>query len=212
MRVLIAGANGKIGHHLIKQMVLSGHRVRAMVRNSAQTPTMQYLGADETVLGNLEENCAGALVDCDAVIFTAGSGPHTGPEKTVDVDQDGAMRLIESAKASGIKRFVMVSSMGADDPEQGPEKIRHYLRAKQKADEHLRASGLTFTIVRPGPLSQDAGTGKVEVADKLNHRGKIPREDVAAVLLACLDLENTYNRLFEVLAGDKSVVEALNAL
>jgi uncharacterized protein YbjT (DUF2867 family) len=212
MRVLIAGANGKIGHHLVRQMAASEHRALAMVRDSAQTPTMQRLGAWETVLGNLEEDCTGAMRDCDAVIFTAGSGPHTGPEKTVDVDQDGAIRLIDCAKVAGVRRFIMVSSMRAEDPEQGPEKIRHYLRAKRNADEHLRNSGLTYTIVRPGPLSEEAGSGKVEVAERLDRSGKIPREDVATVLVTVLDAGNTENRTFDVLSGETPVSEAIDKL
>lgn len=212
MRVLIAGAHGKIGQQLVRQMVRSTHRCRAMVRDGAQTPTMQGLGADETVLGDLEQDCSSAVVDCDAVIFTAGSGPHTGPDKTTAVDELGAKRLIDSARAAGAKHFLMVSSLGADDPGRGPAKLQHYLRAKHNADEHLRNSGLTYTIVRPGPLTQADGTGKIQVAEQLNRSGEIPRQDVAAVLVACLDQKNTRNRIFDVLAGDLPVTEALKQL
>lgn len=212
MRVLIAGAHGKIGQQVVRQMDRSTHCCRAMVRDAAQTPTMQGLGAHETVLGDLEQDCSSVLVDCDAVIFTAGSGPHTGSDKTTAVDELGAKRLADSARAAGVKRFLMVSSMGAGDPAQGPTKLQHYLRAKHNADEHLRSSGLTYTIVRPGPLTQAPGTGKIQVAEQLNWSGEIPRPDVAAVLVACLDLENTQNRIFGVLAGDLPVSEALKHL
>lgn len=212
MRVLIAGANGKIGHHLIKKMAHSPHQAVAMVRDPDQAQALRQLGAPETVLGDLERDCSEQLRGCDAVVFTAGSGPHTGPDKTIDVDQDGAMRLIDSAKAVGVKRFVMVSAMRAEEPDKGPEKIRHYLRAKHRADEHLRAAGISYTIVRPGPLTQSSGTGKVEAREKLDRTGEIPREDVAEVLLKVLDAPNTENRTFDVLSGDESIDEALNGL
>lgn len=212
MRVLIAGAHGKIGQQLVRQMTDSIHQSRAMVRDPDQTPAMEQLGADEVVIGNLEQDCTSALVGCDAVVFTAGSGPDTGPEKTVAVDEKGAMRLIDSAKAAEVKRFVLLSSMGAGDPQQGPEKLRSYLDAKHNADEHLRNSGLAYTIVRPGPLTQEPATGKVEVAEKLGRSGGIPRQDVAQVLLESLDHSNTENCVFEVLSGDVRVPEALEAL
>ena len=146
------------------------------------------------------------------MVFTAGSGPHTGPEKTIDVDQDGAIRLIDSARAAGVERFLMVSSMRADRPENAPEKLHHYLRAKHKADEHLRASGLDFTLVRPGPLTNDPGTGKVELAARLDRTGSIPREDVAAVLLATLDADNSIHQSFDLLSGDYGIAESLARL
>lgn len=212
MRVLIAGANGKIGRHLVQQMANSCHTARAMVRKSEQAAELEQLGAAETVVADLEEDCSHALKDCDAVVFTAGSGPHTGPEKTIDVDQNGAIRLMDAAEAAGVKRFILVSSMRADAPEKAPEKIHHYLRAKHKADEHLRASSLDFTLVRPGPLTNDPGTGKVELSARLDRTGSIPREDVASVLLATLDADNTIHQSFDLLSGDHSIVESLPRL
>ncbi|GGC59242.1 SDR family oxidoreductase [Marinobacter halophilus] len=212
MHVFIAGANGQIGQHLLREMSDSDHEARALVRHPDQGPELQKLGATETVLGNLEQDCSEAMRGCDAVIFSAGSGPHTGPDKTIDVDQDGAIRLVDAAKAMGIKRFIIVSSMGADEPEKGPEKLRHYLWAKHNADEHLKQSGLNYTIVRPGQLTDDDGTGKVKVSAGQEAFGKIPRQDVARVLLAALDLDNASNRVFEVVSGDTPVSEALAAL
>ena len=160
MHVFIAGANGQIGRFLLQEIADSKHEARALVRHADQGPELQQLGATETVIGDLEQDCSEAMRGCDAVIFTAGSGPHTGPDKTVDVDQDGAIRLVDTAKAMGIKRFIMVSSMRAEEPEKGPEKLQHYLRAKRNADEHLKSSGLNYTIVRPGRLTNDDGNGK----------------------------------------------------
>lgn len=209
MHVFIAGANGQIGQHLLRELADSDHEARALVRHQDQGPELQQLGATETVLGDLEHDCSEAMRGCDAVIFTAGSGPHTGPDKTIDVDQDGAMRLMDTALAMGIKRFIIVSSMRAEEPEKGPEKLRHYLWAKHNADEHLKNSGLNYTIVRPGQLTNDEGTGKVTLSERLEEFGKIPRQDVARVLLAVLDAENTTNRVFDVVSGDTPVSEAL---
>lgn len=212
MHVFIAGANGQIGQHLLREMAESDHEARALIRHPDQGPELQQLGATETVLGDLEQDCSEAMRGCDAVIFTAGSGPHTGPDKTIDVDQDGAIRLVDTARAMGIKRFIMVSSMGAGEPEKGPEKLRHYLQAKHNADEHLKNSGLNYTIVRPGQLTDDEGTGKVTVKAGLESFGRIPRQDVARVLLAVLGSDHTANRVFEVVSGDTPVPEALATL
>ncbi len=212
MHVFIAGANGQIGQHLLREMADSDHEARALVRHPDQGPELQQLGATETVLGDLEKDCSEAMKGCDAVIFTAGSGPHTGPDKTVDVDQDGAIRLVDTARAMGIKRFIMVSSMRAEEPEKGPEKLRHYLWAKHNADEHLKNSGLNYTIVRPGQLTNDDGTGRVAASGRLKEFGKIPRQDVARVLLAVLDSESTSNLVFDVVSGDTPVSEALAKL
>ncbi len=125
------------------------------------------------------------------------------------MDQDGAIRLIDTARKNGIKRFIIVSSMGAEEPENGPEKLQHYLLAKHNADEHLKKSGLSYTIVRPGQLTNDEGTGKVAVKARHESVGKISRQDVGRVLLAALDAETTVNQVFEVVSGDTPVAEAL---
>lgn len=211
MKVLIAGANGKIGRRLIPHLVADNIQVRAMVRDLRQKADLEILGAHEVVKADLEGDCSQALEGQDAVIFTAGSGPHTGPEKTIDVDQNGAISLIDQAKAQGVGRFIMVSSMRADNPESGPEKMRHYFAAKGKADDHLRASGLDYTIVRPGRLTEEPPLEKVKVAEKLKDFGDISREDVANVLseTARSELEN---REFDVIAGPTPIREALDAL
>lgn len=212
MHVFIAGANGQIGQHLLREMASSNHQARAMIRRLEQGPKLKQLGATETVLGDLEKDCSAAMKGCDVVIFAAGSGPDTGPAKTTDVDQDGAIRLIDSAKAMDIKRFIIVSSVGAEDPEKGPEKLQHYLRAKHNADEYLKNSGLNYSIVRPGQLTNDEGTGKVSVSASQEDSSKIPRQDVARVLLAELDAESTVDRVFYVVSGDTPVAEALAQL
>ena len=211
MKVLIAGANGKIGRRLIPHLVADNIQVRAMVRDLSQKADLETLGAHEVVEADLEGDCRQALEGQDAVIFTAGSGPHTGPEKTIDVDQNGAISLIDQAKELGVGRFIMVSSMRADDPASGPEKLRHYFAAKGKADDHLRASGLNYTIVRPGRLTEEPPLEKVEIAEKLKDFGDISREDVAKVLSETARAE-LGNREFDVIAGPTPIREALSKL
>lgn len=212
MRVLIVGANGHIGRRLIEKISSSPHQSQAMIRNAGQARALLDLGADATVVADLEDDIQHALDGCDAVVFTAGSGGHTGPEKTDAIDRDGAIAVIEAACKAGIDRFVMVSSIGADHPDDGPEGLQHYLHAKQAADAHLRESGLRFTVVRPGSLTDDDGTGAVEAAGKLNRQGSIARADVAAALLQVLDAQNTEGKTFELLAGDMPIREAIAAL
>lgn len=209
MEVLIAGANGKIGRHLVALMTKSHHGAHAMVRDPAQVDTLKALGATEVPVADLEGNCSKALANCDAVVFTAGSGAHTGPDKTEDVDKNGAINLIDQAAAAGVRRFIIVSSMRADAPETGPDNMRHYFEAKKAADDHLRNSGLDFTIVRPGRLTEDEDTGHVDIAKDLGRFGDVPRADVAAVLLYTLDAPNTVDQHFELLAGDTPVAQAL---
>lgn len=211
MKVLIAGANGKIGRRLIPHLVADNIQVRAMVRDVSQKADLELLGAHEVVEADLEGDCTHALADQDGVIFTAGSGPHTGPDKTIDVDQNGAINLIDQAKAQGVGRFIMVSSMRADDPESGPEALRHYFVAKGKADNHLRESGLDYTIVRPGRLTEEPPQDKVKVANKLKEFGDISREDVAKVLAETVRHE-LHKQAFDVIAGQTPITEALDSL
>ena len=164
------------------------------------------------VLADLEGDPSPAAEGCDAIIFTAGGGPGSGDARKETVDRQGALKLIEAAKDYGVRRYVMVSAMGADDPESGPEGMRPYLRAKGSADETLRESGLDYTIVRPGRLTDEPATGRVDAALSLNRRGEISREDTAHVLLATLVAANTHGKTFEVLSGDTPVDEAVNAL
>ena len=212
MRVLVVGAHGQIGQRLIRQMSDGTHQSRAMIRDAGQADALRKWGADDVVVADLEGDFGHALDGCDAVIFTAGSGGHTGPEKTDAIDRDGAIAVIDAAGKAGVRRLIMVSSMGADTPDNGPDGLQHYLRAKQAADRHLRESHLDYTIVRPGSLTDDDGTGRIRIAAQLESQGTVPRDDVAAVLLAVLDAPDTSGRQFELLAGDTPVKEAIAAL
>jgi len=216
LKVLVAGAHGKTARSLVRMLVEDGHEVRGLVRKEEQLPDVEEDGA-EPVLCDLEsetvEGGVGEAVEgCDAVIFAAGAGPGSGAARKETMDYGGAAKLVEAAEKRGASRYLMLSSMGAGDPEAGSEAMRPYLRAKARADERLRSSGLDYTIVRPGSLTDEEGTGNVEAAESLGRRGEIPRQDVARTLAVALESENTSGKTFEVLAGDTPIAEALASL
>jgi len=211
VNVLIAGANGKIGRRLIPHLVADDIHVTAMVRDAAQAQPLKELGAADVVVADLEGDCREALKGQNTVIFTAGSGPHTGPEKTLDVDQNGAIALVDQAQEQGVDRFIMVSSMRADDPDSGPEKMRHYFEAKGNADNHLRSSGLDHVIVRPGRLTEEPPLEKIRLEPKIKDFGEISREDVAKVLAEVTRM-GIRNQEFDVITGESPIRDALQKL
>jgi uncharacterized protein YbjT (DUF2867 family) len=214
MKVLVVGANGKVGKRLVQLLKESDkHTARAMIRKEEQAEFFQKLGV-ETVVASLEdsvEKIAEAAKGCDAIVFTAGSGGHTGYDKTLLIDLDGAVKTIEAAEKVGIKRFVMVSSFQAHNRENWQESIKPYYVAKHYADRILEQSELTYTIIRPGWLKDDPGTGKVIAAENLKD-GSIPRDDVARTIFTALDEENTYYRSFDLMSGDIPISDALKNL
>ncbi|WP_409294981.1 SDR family oxidoreductase [Peribacillus sp. SCS-26] len=213
MKVLVVGANGQVGKKLVKMLVEDQtHDVRAMVRKEEQAGYFKELGA-ETVIANLEdtpEAIAEAAEGCEAVVFSAGAGGK-GYDKTLLIDLDGAVKTMEAAKKAGIDRFVMLSALQADNRENWNEEIKPYYAAKYYADRVLKESGLTYTIIRPGALLNEPGSGKVKAASNLE-RGSIPREDVAAAILASLQEEKVYNRAFDIVQGDSTIEDALHNL
>ncbi|MDI3409981.1 SDR family oxidoreductase [Bacillus sonorensis] len=214
MKVFIVGANGQIGKHLTNMLHESSeHQVRAMVRNEEQAETLKRSGV-ESALANLEgtvEEIAEAAKGCEAIVFTAGSGGNTGDDKTLLVDLDGAAKTIEAAQQAGIKRFIMVSTLQAHNRENWNEAIKPYYVAKHYADKILEASDFIYTIIRPGGLLNEPGTGKITAAENLE-RGAIPREDVAATVAAALTEERTFGRSFDLLSGETAIAEALKAI
>jgi uncharacterized protein YbjT (DUF2867 family) len=148
----------------------------------------------------------------EAIVFAAGAGPGSGPERKRTVDYEGAVKLIKAAEELGVRRYLIVSSMGADDPAAASESMRPYQQAKHDADEALATSSLDWTIVRPGGLTDEPGSGRVAIAERLGRYGQVPREDVALVLLECLGADASIRATFEVLEGDVPVPEAVAAL
>ncbi|KMY55173.1 NAD-dependent dehydratase [Bacillus sp. FJAT-27231] len=213
MNVLVIGAGGLTGKKIVKQLAESNqHLVRAMIRKAEQTDEMERLGA-KAILADLEQDFSFALNDVNAVIFAAGSGSSTGHDKTIAVDQEGAKKTVDFAKEKGIERFIMLSSMGADTIEEAPASLVPYLEAKKAADEYLIKSGLSFTIVRPGGLTDDPGTGMIELATRFSPMGgTIPREDVAQVLVESLTMKETEGKVFEIISGYTPINKALTRI
>ncbi|TDQ36244.1 SDR family oxidoreductase [Aureibacillus halotolerans] len=214
MKVLVVGANGKIGKQVVQQLQASPqHEALAMIRKAEQESFFQSLGA-ETTLVDLEgpvDAIADAADGVGAVVFTAGSGGHTGADKTLLIDLDGAIKTIEAAKQAGVKRFIIVSAIGVHNRATWSDKIAHYSAAKHYADEWLMKSGLDYTIIRPGGLTDEQGIGKVKAAKDLE-RGMIAREDVAATILASLNEPTTIGKDFDLVGGETPIADALKEL
>ncbi|AOH56944.1 NAD-dependent dehydratase [Peribacillus muralis] len=213
MNILIAGANGTTGRMIIEELSKNPEMdVYGMIRKEEQAQTIKELGG-HPVLADLEGNVDKAVDNMEAIIFAAGSGPKTGPDKTTAVDKLGAIKLVDAAKKKGIERFVMLSSVGSDHPEQAQDEMRHYLEAKHDADEHLKASGLTYTIVRPVALTNEQGLGKIFAEQKVDHTDQsISRADVATVLAQSVTEKSTFNKTFEILSGSLPIKEALTTM
>jgi len=213
MDVLVAGGHGKIALRLLRLLAAKGHRARGLIRKPGQAADLEALGA-VAVLGDLDADASLAeyVQAADVLVFAAGAGPGSGPGRKRTVDLGGAVKLVDAALAVGVHRYVMISSIGADRPHAASGGMRPYLEAKAEADQYLMASGLDYTIVRPGALTDDPGTGRVRVSTELGGRGDIPRDDVAAVIAQVLDAPNTIGVTFEVFSGDLLVAEAVRSL
>ncbi len=214
MDIAIAGGHGKIARHLNRKLALDGHVVRGIVRDAGHVDDLHDDGVTPVVL-DLEEasvaQVAEAITGADAVVFAAGAGPGSGAPRKETVDYGAAVALRAAAERVGVQRYVMVSAMGVDDPPQDDEVFSVYLRAKQRADADLMASDLAWTIVRPGGLTDEPGTGHVEVARSVP-RGRIPREDVASLLHAVLADPETAGVCVEAVSGSTPIPEAVASL
>lgn len=211
MKVLIAGSHGKIGRRLVPLLAERGHKPVAMIRDPHQGHALRALGG-QPLVADLEKDVAFAVEGCDAIVYTAGAGPGSGAAKKQTVDRGGSDKLVDAARQAGIRRYVMVSSIGAHAPDEADGPMRPYLEAKRQADEYLKASGLDYTIVRPGRLTDDEGDGLVEASLQLGRRGDVPRDDVAATLLAVLTDERTIGVTFELFDGQTPIADALDDL
>jgi uncharacterized protein YbjT (DUF2867 family) len=179
----------------------------ALIRDARQQTKFTALGVPSAV-GDLEKGLLEFLPGLDTVVFTAGSGPRTGPDKTIDVDQNAAIRLMEDCKEAGVPRFVMISAIGAD-PLSDSSRIRNYLRAKGVADEHLRSSGLDYTILAPGTLLSETGTGRIQAAEELGCHGTLPREDLTQSVIETLRNYNTIGKTIQMISGKDKIKDAL---
>ena len=204
--ILVAGANGTTGKKIIALLHKSENfNPIAMVRKEEQQAYFKDQNI-KTVLGDLTSDVDSVFdSSIDRVIFAAGSGG----KDVIGVDQDGAKKMIDASKKANVKKFVMLSSMGADNPEEA-EKLQDYLKAKHNADEYLKTSGLEYSIVRPGTLTDEEQMAKIELAPKLNKRGEISRADVAQTLVQSLEDKTASNATFEIIKGEQSITEALS--
>jgi uncharacterized protein YbjT (DUF2867 family) len=210
MKITVVGAHGSIAQLLHPKLIKQGHSIRGIIRKREQAKKLQEMGV-EPVVADIEEetDISDHVGKADAVVFAAGAGPGSGKQRKYTVDRDGAIKLIRACRENGIRRYIMISAMGLDEP-RGNEVFQVYQKAKAEADEALMNSVLNYTIIKPGRLSDDEGTGKIKIG-KLD-RGEIPREDVASVIAASLENEATYRKSFDLLAGDQPIKDALNEL
>ena len=208
-KTLVIGASGQIGQLITKTLVETEEDARALVRDKSKLDHLE--GSDlEIVEADLESDFSQAFDGIDNVIFVAGSGGSTGADKTLLIDLWAAKKAVDYAKAANVKQFIMVSSIGADDPEAIESDIKPYLVAKHMADQYLMASGVPFTIVRPGPLTNEKGQGKITIK-RPNSREEmaIPRADVAKSVLFILSKDDLNGKIFELFGGTYDVDNVL---
>jgi uncharacterized protein YbjT (DUF2867 family) len=213
MEVLVVGGHGKVGLRLLRLLAREGHRGRGVIRNPEQAGDLEAAGA-EPVLCDLErgDDLRPRVGAADAIVFAAGAGPGSGPARKRTVDYGAALTSMEAARDRGVTRFVIVSSIGTHDVAAAAETMRPYLQAKRDADDALRRSGLDWTIVKPGHLTDAPGRGHVRVSRAFGGRAEVPRDDVALVLLECLQAPNTIGVEFELFEGEVPAREAVRSL
>jgi nucleoside-diphosphate-sugar epimerase len=214
MQIAIAGVHGKIGRRLLPLLVAHGDDVIGLIRNPDHAEDIRALGG-RPVLCDLEDageqDIAAAISGSDAAVFAAGAGPGSGPERKLTVDRDGAIKLLHAAAQSGVPRYLIISSVGAEAPPDGDDTFSVYLRAKAEADAAVEAGDREWTILRPGRLTDDPGTGRVRL-DREPFRGEVPREDVAAVIDALLRDPRAARQTLYVNGGDDPIASAVDAV
>jgi nucleoside-diphosphate-sugar epimerase len=212
MTAAIAGAHGKIAMRLIPRLAARGDGPIGLIRNPDHAEDIRERGA-RPVVCDLEaastEEVAAAIEGAQAVVFAAGAGAGSGAQRKLTMDRDGAIKLLQAAQAAGIRRYVIISSVGAENPPSGDDVFSVYLRAKAEADAAVSASDRDWTIVRPGRLTDDPGTDRVRIQEE-PFRGEIPRDDVAAVLDTLLGAQLAVRRVLYANAGDDPIEQALH--
>jgi uncharacterized protein YbjT (DUF2867 family) len=213
MEVLVIGGHGKVGLRLLRLLARGGHHGRGVIRKAEQAGDLEAVGA-EPVLCDLErgDDLRTHTGAADAIVFAAGAGPGSGPERKRTVDYGAAVKSMEAASDLGVGRFVLVSSIGTHDVAGATDAMRPYLEAKRDADNALKQSRLHWTIVKPGHLTDAPGSGRVQVSRTFGGHGDIARDDVALVLLECLHAPNTIGAEFELFEGDVPAREAVRSL
>jgi uncharacterized protein YbjT (DUF2867 family) len=206
-KILTIGANGKIGRLFCQRAKDAELPIRAMVRNDDQRGRFEAQGI-EAVVGDLEGDFFHAFDGCNRVVFTAGSGGATGGDKTLLVDLYGAVRAIVESEARGVDHFVMVSALRAEQPLEAPPAMRHYMVAKLLADQRLIESSVPATVLRPGRLTDEAGSGRVRTSVAAGEGFDVSRENVARCILEALHQPPTANRVVDLLDGNTPIASA----
>jgi len=212
-RIAVVGGHGKVARHLHPLLVAAGHTPVALVRREEYRSELEDGGAEVRLLdveGEDAAGFAGAFEGCHAVVFAAGGGPDGNIVRKRTVDLEGSLKSIEGARRAGISRFVQVSAIGVDAPvPPDTEPVwRAYVEAKRDADAALRASGLDWTIIRPGRLTDGPPTGLVALGPDVE-RGEVPRADVAAVLAAVIDTGGGIGAQWDLVSGETPIDEAV---
>lgn len=214
-RVAVVGGHGQVARHLLVDLRRSEHQPVALVRREEYRRDLEGRGAEVRLLDIEQQDAAAfasAFEGCDAVVFAAGGGPDGDVERKRTVDLEGSLKSIRGARTAGVRRFVQVSAIGVDDPlpPDTREVWQAYVGAKREADAALRDSGLDWTILRPGRLTDDPATGRVRLGDRVE-RGEVTRADVAAVIAAVLTDARTHGRQWDLVGGDLEVPAAIRA-
>lgn len=216
MRVVIAGGHGKIAMRLERRLAAAGHEAVGIVRSPAHVDDLEKIGAEAAVL-DLEaasvEEVAAVVSGADAAVLAAGAGPGSGAARKDTVDRGASVLLADAAERAGVRRFLQISALSVDEPPPpGSDDVWvAYIKAKKEAEEDLRRRDLDWLILRPGSLTDDPGTGLVTLAESVD-RGRVPRDDVAAVIAALLDHPELHHRTLELVRGTTPISEAVAAL
>ncbi|MBF2756571.1 MULTISPECIES: SDR family oxidoreductase [unclassified Staphylococcus] len=215
MNVLVVGANGAVGRKVVAQLKDTEHKSVALVRKDEQVSELESVGADKVVVADLEGDISNAFDDVDAVIFAAGSGGSTGSDKTLLVDLWGSKKVVDAASKNGVKKLVQLSATDSPDPDNESDVMRPYAVAKHMSDYYIEQSDLNYTIVRPGPLQNDEGTGKIDASFSIEgdpNGYTIPRDDVATTLINALDITQLDKQVVYIQSGDTTIREVLEQL
>jgi nucleoside-diphosphate-sugar epimerase len=214
MIVAIAGAHGKIAMRLTALLAELGDTVTGLIRNPEHADDVRAAGGSPVVC-DLEsaavEEITRHVQGADAAVFAAGAGPGSGAARKLTMDRDGAVKLLQAAAAADVRRYVIISAVGAESPPDGEDVFSVYLRAKAEADDAVRGSDRDWTVLRPGGLTDDPGTGLVRIASE-PFAGRIPRADVAAVLVRLLDDPRAFGRVLYLNGGSEPIEEAIESV
>jgi uncharacterized protein YbjT (DUF2867 family) len=211
LRIVIAGGHGQIARQFSRLVTETGHQPVGMIRSPEHITDLEEDGAEPAMI-NLETAELAEMTEivrgADAVVFAAGGGPDGNVQRKETVDKGAAIMLADAAEAAGVRRYVMVSAMGTEDADPDSDEVfQVYLRAKQAADDNVRARDLDWTIVRPGRLLDDVPSGNVQIGDL--EPGPVTRGDVAHVLAEVIEADNTIGKTFDVLNGETPIKQAV---